>query len=461
MISDLKPYPEYKSAGLSWLESIPNTWTTARNGNLFLQRNQTQHPHLPILEVSLRTGVRVREFGTSKRKQVMADVSKYKRAAAGDVAYNMMRMWQGAVGVAPVDGLVSPAYVVARPMQGTLSSYYVTLFKNGLYMGEIDAASRGIVADRNRLYWDQFKQMRSLIPPPADQAAIVRFLNHWNGRLEKAIRAKRKVITLLNEQKQAIIHRAVTRGLDPNVKLKDSGIPWLGEIPAHWEVRPIKHWTKINNRTLGEATAANFEFRYIDIGLVRTGHLVAEPEVMRFATAPSRARRLLVAGDTIVSTVRTYLKAVWFATECPETLVASTGFAVFSPLVTVEPEYLSYVLQDSGFVDQVTSNSAGIAYPAIAESVLARLRIAIPPSRTEQIEIMVFIKGQTAPIDTAITRYEREITLLREYRTRLTADVVTGKLDVRAAAAQLPDPEDEPAELEAPEDESELQEVES
>ena len=95
---------------MPWLATIPDHWQTAGNGNLFQQRNETQHPDLPILEVSLRTGVRVREFGASGRKQVMADASKYKRAARGDVAYNMMRMWQGAVGVAPVDGLVSPAY---------------------------------------------------------------------------------------------------------------------------------------------------------------------------------------------------------------------------------------------------------------------------------------------------------------------------------------------------------------
>ncbi|MFO0429530.1 MAG: restriction endonuclease subunit S, partial [Planctomyces sp.] len=123
-------------------------WRTVRNGSLFLQRNETNFPLLPILEVSLRTGVRIRNFETSNRKQVMSDFSKYKRAVSGDLAYNMMRMWQGAVGVAPVDGLVSPAYVVARPFPTTNAQYYRTQFRMDLYLGEIDGVSRGIVKDR-------------------------------------------------------------------------------------------------------------------------------------------------------------------------------------------------------------------------------------------------------------------------------------------------------------------------
>ena len=198
MIEGLKPYAEYKESGLTWLSKIPSNWQTVRNGSLFSQRNETNYPQLPILEVSLRTGVRVRNFETSSRKQLMSDFSKYKRAVAGDIAYNMMRMWQGAVGVAPVDGLVSPAYVVARPFPNTNAHYYRTQFRMDLYLGEIDGVSRGIVKDRNRLYWDQFKQMLSLAPPPDEQAAIVRFLDHANRKIDGFIRAKRKLIGLLN-----------------------------------------------------------------------------------------------------------------------------------------------------------------------------------------------------------------------------------------------------------------------
>jgi type I restriction enzyme, S subunit len=152
VIRDILAYPAYRQSGLSWLPEIPLTWAVRRNGRLFSQRNQTGYPELPILEVSLRTGVRVRDFNGAQRRQMMSDRDKYKRAVKGDIAYNMMRMWQGAVGVAPVDGLVSPAYVVARPSPGTSADYYSHLFRTSAYMGQVDTYSHGIVKDRNRLY---------------------------------------------------------------------------------------------------------------------------------------------------------------------------------------------------------------------------------------------------------------------------------------------------------------------
>ena len=129
---------------------------------------------------------------------------------------------QAAVGVAPADGLISPAYVVAQPFPGTVPGYFAYLYRTAAYMGEVNNYSRGIVADRNRLYWDEFKQIPTPYPPPPEQAAIVRFLDHADRRIRCYIRAKQKLIKLLEEQKQAIIHRAVTRGLAPNVPLKPS-----------------------------------------------------------------------------------------------------------------------------------------------------------------------------------------------------------------------------------------------
>ena len=145
MIAGLKPYAEYSDSGLPWLGQVPAHWRTVRNGSLFGQRSQTGFAELPILEVSLKTGVQVRAFGSAKRKQVMSDLAKYKRAAKGDLAYNTMRMWQGALGVCPVDGLVSPAYVVARPYPGVDPTYFAALFRTRDYMAEIDRDRKSVV----------------------------------------------------------------------------------------------------------------------------------------------------------------------------------------------------------------------------------------------------------------------------------------------------------------------------
>lgn len=425
-------YPKYWSSDLPWVPKVPEDWQVLRNGRLFGQRVETGFPDLPILEVSLRTGVRVRDMENLKRKQVMSQKEKYKRAVKGDLAYNMMRMWQGAVGPAPVDGLVSPAYVVVKAFEEANSNYYSYLFRTAAYMQEVNKFSRGIVADRNRLYWESFKQMPSLVPPRPEQDQIVSYLRAQDAHIARFIKAKRALIALLTEQKLRIIDHAVTRGLDASVRFKSSGIEWLGEIPEYWIVKPLKRWVCLNASALGEKTDPDFEFRYVDIGSVKTGRLMKELERIRFDAAPSRARRILRRGDTIISTVRTYLKAIWYVNEDANDLIASTGFAVLTPGSSVEPEYLGYVIQSSAFVDRVTANSTGTAYPAIAETVLGRFPVAMPPSLTEQQAIVSHIKSESAPLDTAIEQAMNEIKLIREYRDRLISDVVTGQVDVRS-----------------------------
>ena len=310
-----KPYSGYRDSGLPWLGWVPEHWDVRRNGRLFAELNQTGFEDLPILEVSLRTGVRVRDMENGARKQQMTDRSKYKRAAKGDVAYNMMRMWQGAVGVAPVDGLVSPAYVVAHPFPEVEPRYYAYLFRTDAYMREVNKFSRGIVADRNRLYWGEFKQIPSAFPPTDEQTRIANFLDAHGRLTARLICNKRRLIGLLNEQKQAVINYAVTRGLNPNAPMKPTGIGWMPEVPAHWEVKPIKHWLRQRAKMLSDKTDPEYAFDYLDISCVGTGFLSGKPARMKFENAPSRARQIVEKGDTLISTVRTYLKAVYYVKD--------------------------------------------------------------------------------------------------------------------------------------------------
>ena len=165
-----QPYPAYKDSGVEWLGNVPEHWEVRRNVWLFRERNETGFGLLPVLEVSLRDGVRIRDMDDGQRKQQIVDRSQYKRAREGDIAYNTMRMWQGAVGVVPVDGLVSPAYVVAEPVECTESRYYGYLFRTRAYKHAVKSFSHGIVSDRDRLYWDDFKRLASPVPPPHEEA---------------------------------------------------------------------------------------------------------------------------------------------------------------------------------------------------------------------------------------------------------------------------------------------------
>ena len=209
-----RPYPAYRPSAVNWLEKVPEHWRMVRNGRIFVQRNETGFPELPILEVSLKTGVRIRDLESSGRKQMMTIRAEYKRAVKGDIAYNMMRMWQGAVGIAPVDGLVSPAYVVAEPLAGTEPRYFTSLFRTRAYMAEVDRYSHGIVKDRNRLYWEDFKQMRTPYPPPSEQVTIADAMDHLTATTEDTIRRIERQSVLLREYRTRLIADVVTGKVD-------------------------------------------------------------------------------------------------------------------------------------------------------------------------------------------------------------------------------------------------------
>ena len=446
MIEDLKPYTETRDSGLPWLGVIPAHWEIKRNGSLFQQRNAVGEPDWPILEVSLRTGVRIREFGSNKRKQVMSDKAKYKCATKGDFVYNMMRMWQGAAGIAPVDGLVSPAYVVAKPLPHTNPAYFASLFRTDDYLAEIDAFSRGIVKDRNRLYWDQFKQIPTPCPPPEEQDAITRFLSWATNRLDRAIRAKRRIIALLNEQKQAIINRAVTRGQDPSVPLKDSGIPWLGEIPEHWEVRRLKDVATVQTGiTLGKdyGLVSTTLYPYLRVANVQSDRLdlrnvkyVAVPEV-------EAKRSTLMPGDVLMTEggdIDKLGRGCLWSGEVESCLHQNHVFAVrcFGGLI---PGFLVALMGSAHGRSYFQITAKQTTNLASTNSTTLKAFPLLLPASQEQRRILSFIDGETGHLSSAITDTEREITLLREYRNRLIADVVTGKLDVREVAKGLPEEE--------------------
>jgi type I restriction enzyme S subunit len=273
----------------------------------------------------------------------------------------------------------------------------------------------------------------------------VQFLEWANGRLQRAIQAKRKVIALLNEQRQAIIHRAVTRGLDPSVPLKPSGIPWLGEIPQHWEVRRLRAsiadcvnglWGSDpdGENDLTCVRVADFDRKNLRVNLNR--------KTTRAIPMSARGRRLLQRGDLLLEKSgggeRQPVGAVVLY-DCDEPAVCSNFVARMPVAAGYHSGFLNYV-HSALYALRMTvpsiKQTTGIQN-LDGKSYLAE-RVAFP-DRNEQAAISSHLDKESAQFSQAISRLEREIELLREYRTRLVADVVTGKLDVREAAVRLPD----------------------
>lgn len=444
MIANLQPYPEYKESEQAWIGRVPQHWPVLPNRALFAEVKDREHPDEEMLSVTITKGI-IRQKAlltdSSKKDSSRQDKSAYKLVQPRDIAYNKMRAWQGAMGASELRGIISPAYVVMRLRdEKNVPRYFHHLYRTPYFAKEAERWSYGITSDMWSLRPEHFKMIYTPQPPPEEQAAMVRFLDYANGRLERAIRAKRKVIALLHEQKQAIIHRAVTRGLDPTVPFKPSGIPWLGDIPKHWQTRKIKHlvstvggmtpnkgverfWNGripwVSPKDMKVREVVDSQDHITDAALRETGvTLIQPPAVLIVVRGMILARTFPTAVTTVPVTVNQDMKAL---RPKPE-LKADYLVSLFTG---IQGELLQLV------------EIAGHGTCCLRTDSWENFELPLPPLK-EQQAIGTFLKSELMTLNTAIARLEREIELLREYRTRLVADVVTGKLDVRAAASQLP-----------------------
>ena len=442
MISGLKPHTEYKESGSRWLATVPSHWEVRNLRTLIRSRNERNRADLPLLSVAREKGVfvRSRTDADDNHNVIPEDLSNYKVARAGSLVINKMKAWQGSMGIAPVDGIVSPAYFV-YDFAISNRAFGQALLRSKPYVAHFGQASDGVRVGQWDLTIAGMRQIPVLLPPPGEQAAIVRFLDWANGRLERAIRAKRKVTALLNEQKQAIIHRAVTRGLDPSVPLKPSGIPWLGDISKHWEVRRLKFVASqivdclhATPRYSDSGTYPAIRTADISPGVVRVSGAkrISSTDYMRWT-----ARLEPAEGDILYSREGERF-GIAACVPAGVKLCISQRMMVFRIAAEYCPEFVMRLLNSPPTYVQALQDVIGATAPHVNISTIRNYFLALP-TKQEQEAVVLYIKRETHPLDTAIARLDREIELLREYRTRLVADVVTGKLDVREAAAHLPD----------------------
>ena len=429
MIADLKPYADYRESGLQWLGQVPEHWGERRSKYLFREVDQRSAASTePRLSMSQRDGL-VPSSQVAERRLVSESGVGGKLCEAGDLVLNRLKAHLGVLALSPSHGLVSPDYTVLRPIGTANHRYFCAVYRSPYCGQELRQRAKGIVEGFWRLYSDDFYDIRVPLPPPDEQAAIVRFLDWANGRLERAIRAKRKVIALLNEQKQAIIHRAVTRGLDSSVPLKPSGIPWLGDIPEHWEIMRTKFLAHV--KTGGRDTVDRIEGAPYPF-------FVRSQTVERIDTYSFDGEAVLTAGDGAgVAKVFHYIHGKFDYHQ---------RVYKFSNFRRVSGRFFFLYLQSTLRFEALDA-SAKSTVDSLRLPVLHNFATLVPPS-DEQVAIVRAVETETAGLKTTISRVAREIELLREYRTRLVADVVTGKLDVREAAARLPDEAQEPDPLE-------------
>lgn len=431
MIAGLKPYAAYKDSGLAWLGQVPEHWGTERGKWLFTKMSRAVRDEDDVVTcfrdgtVTLRKNRRLRGFTEAIVEHGYQGIRK------GDLVIHGMDAFAGAIGVSDSDGKGTPVYNVCQPRPSVNAWYYAQVMREMSQSQWILALAKGIRERSTDFRYEMFGNQRLPVPPPGEQAAIVQFLDWANARLERTIRAKRRVIALLNEQKQAIIHRAVTRGLDPAVALKPSGIPWAGDIPQHWEVLRSKYiFKEVDTRSLtGAEKHLSMSQKF---GLIPSSQL----EVKRLVSESHVGAKLCKTGDLVLNRLKAHLGVFALA---PEHGLVSPDYTVLRPARELAARYFEAVYRTPACRIELRQRAKGIVqgFWRLYTDDFYDIRMPVPPV-AEQHAIMDRLNIDLSGINTAISRLDREIDFLREYRTRLVADVVTGKLDVRAAAARLP-----------------------
>ncbi|SIO66989.1 type I restriction enzyme, S subunit [Bradyrhizobium erythrophlei] len=425
MIDGLRPYAEMKASGLPWLGDVPGHWDVRRIKTLLREvDNRTKTGEERLLSLRMRQGL-VDHIDAGGKLIPAESLVNFKIIEPGQVVMNRMRAAAGLFGVANVRGLVSPDYAVFEPMPEAFNPYLIQAFRLPSLSAVFRAESKGLGTGESgflRLYTDRFGPIPVPYPPLDEQRLIVRLLDWHGGQTAKLIRAKKKIIALLNEQRQAIIHRAVTRGLDPNAKLKPSGISWLGDVPQGWEVKRLK-WAM---------------------------------RLQRGFDLPADKRS--VGPHPVVSSGGIIDHHIEYKVEGPGVVMGRYGStdAVFYIEDNFWPHNTSLFVTDFRGNDRwwcfyvlrtisKQDHSSKAAVPGVDRKDLFDIVLAVP-SPSEQVDIVRAIEEHSRELNQAITSVSLEIRYIQEFRTRLIADVVTGKLDVRAAAASLP----EITELKAP-----------
>jgi type I restriction enzyme, S subunit len=466
MIFDLKPYPAYKDSGVPWLGEVPENWDMRKLRSVLRRVTERNRPDLPLLSVVREKGVILRDTTSTDENHnfIPDDLSNYKVVQSGQFAMNKMKAWQGSYGVSRHDGIVSPAYFVFD-LTGVEGQFFHMAIRSRSYVPSFTRASDGVRIGQWDLAEARMREISFLVPPNFEQAAIVRFLDHADRRIRRYIRAKQNLIKLLNEQKQATIHHAVTRGLDPNVRLKPSGVEWLGDVPEHWKVLQVGHFAAVGNGSTPSRGNMGYwadgTYPWLNSGNVNAGTITrAEQFVTETALRECHLPRV-PAGSVLVAITG---QGKTRGTSAVLTIKATINqhIAFIKPRnygKTATAEYLRAFLTAAYFELRRLSDDAGSTKGALTCEDLRHFRVILPPL-DEQERLVCRSIEETSQIEAAIVTALREIDLLREYRTRLIADVVTGKLDVREAAARLSE-EEESEELEGAEGLAEEEEGES
>lgn len=426
----MRRYESYKDSGVEWLGKIPSQWELTIGMNVFRENKRDNKGMKEKTVLSLSYGQIIIKPEEKLVGLVPESFETYQIVEPNDIIIRCPDLQNDQTslrtGLAKDKGIITSAYLNLKVINNH-SAKFLHYYLHTLDITKVlYKFGSGL---RQNLSFLDFKRLPIIDIPLSEQQKIAQFLDDKTAKIDQAVDLAEKQIALLKEHKQILIQNAVTRGLNPDVPLKDSGVEWIGQVPEHWEVKKLKFVSKINQHTLPENTNGSLSIKYVDIGSVSFENGIEKVENFSFKNAPSRARRLANRGDIVVSTVRTYLKAITMVKEEHQDCIFSTGFAVITSNECLEDNFFELYAKSDAFTEQVSVFSKGMSYPAINSTDLSNLWITVPPI-SEQQKIADYLETQVSKINQAIALKKAHIEKLKEYKSVLINDVVTGKVRV-------------------------------
>lgn len=435
----LPRYQEYKHSGVSWLGEMPAHWSVQRYKQVFVEREERSTTgQETLLSVSAYTGVSPRSEIVDEGDHLSRaeSLEGYKVCYPEDLVMNIMLAWNRGLGFSAFHGIVSPAYSVFRPLPGNSPRFLDYMVRSDQVTLYYKAFSSGVIDSRLRLYPDTFGALHCILPPPDEQAAIAAFLDREAAKIDALIAEQEKLIALLAEKRQATISHAVTRGLNPDAPMKDSGVVWLGEVPAHWAVVPLKYLVELKSG--GTPSKDNLNYWDGDVPWASAKDLKVEKlgstgDCITQMAVDDGAASLVPVGVVLVVVRGMILARMFPVVETLVPMAINQDLKAVLPSAQVNTSFLAWLLRGSADESLQRLDEAGHGTKALRMDAWTSMHLPLPPL-AEQIQIAEFLAKETAKLDVLSSESERAIALLKERRSALIAAAVTGQIDVRTAA---------------------------
>lgn len=436
MTTKYRVYPEYAPVEADWLGVVPQEWNVIPVGRLFRRKKRTGFTEKELLSVYRDYGVIPKSSRDDNNNKPSEDLSPYQLVLPGDLVMNKMKTWQGSIAVSEFEGIVSPAYFVYEPLpklyQLAYPKYVHYLLRNPIYVAQYLRRSKGIRVNQWDLDPDEFQKIELLLPSKLEQQKIANFLDHETTKIDTLIEKQQQLIKLLKEKRQAVISHAVTKGLNPNAPMRDSGVEWLGEVPEHWAVCKLSYrYEVLLGKMLDEKKISGYFLgSYLRNTDVQWGKINMEG-LPKMDFRPEEAERFSVkTGDLLVCEGGEIGRcAVWSEeTNC----FYQKALHRLRPRESCKdfPKYMFYVLFDAVHQERFNAGAAKATIAHLPAENFRQYRFAYPPMN-EQEHISKFLDDQTKKFDFLEEKARMQIELLTERRSALISATVTGKIDVR------------------------------